>query len=559
MAGEKTGMKTKDVEKKKAALARRFSEGVTLNLPQDGVLEAVAAPEKVDELLQTLKDDHEFHQLHDLTAVDYIKDNQITVVYRLMNLEKPDMMVVKAPLDRGQPEVATATGVYPAANWLEREVYDYFGVRFTGHPNLTRMMMWEGFEGHPFRKDFEAYDQAPPGKDPFDTTYLDFSQGPLQMTPVSPDGGNGNGSPRTFLLNFGPQHPSMHGVFRAAVELDGETIVDLRPVIGYLHRGLEKIVEKRTWAQVVPYTDRTDYLAAMNNNHVYVLAVEKLAGIEVPLRAEIIRVIMTELGRIHSHLMAIGCIGMDCGALTPMFYVWRERETVYDLFEMVCGGRLLTTYFRIGGVVRDLPDEFIPRLQKFLKAMPGHIEQYNNILSGNEIFLMRLKKVAHLTREMALKYSMTGPMLRSTGVKYDVRKNDPYSLYSKFDFKVPLGKNGDAWDFYWLRILEMWQSLRIIEQAVKYLEEVGPGPVQAKVSKVLKPPAGEAYVHIESPKGDLGCYLVSDGGTNPYRFRWRPPLFINLQSLPELVRGWKIADFIAIFAGYDAVMGEVDR
>lgn len=552
-------MKTKDVEKKKAALLRRFTEGVTLELAKDGVLEAVVAPPQVVEVLQTLKEDYDFHQLHDLTAVDYIKDNQITVVYRLMNLEKPDMMVVKAPLDRSQPEVATATEVYPAANWLEREVYDYFGVRFTGHPNLTRMMMWEGFEGYPFRKDFAAFDQSPPDYDPLETTYVDFTEGRLQLTDISRGNGNGNGAPRTFIINFGPQHPSMHGVFRAVVELDGETIVDLRPVVGYLHRGLEKIVEKRTWAQVVPYTDRTDYLAAMNNNHVYVLAVEKLAGIEVPLRAELIRVLMTELNRIHSHLMAVGCIGMDCGATTPIMYMWREREKIYELFEMVCGGRLLTTYFRIGGVARDLPDEFLPRLKKLLKEMPKNIEQYNNILSGNEIFQMRLKKVAHLTKEMALKYSITGPMLRATGMNYDVRKNDPYSLYNQFDFKVPLGKNGDAWDFYWLRILEMWQSLKIIHQAVKYLEETGPGPVMGKVSKALKPAAGEAYVHIESPKGDLGCYLVSDGGPNPYRFRWRPPLFINLQSLPEVVRGWKIADFIAIFAGYDAVMGEVDR
>ncbi|MEW6173579.1 MAG: NADH-quinone oxidoreductase subunit D [Bacillota bacterium] len=552
-------MKTKDAEKKKAALSRRFTEGVTFELSKDGVLEAVVAPPQAVNVLQTLKEEYDYHQLHDLTAVDYIKDNQITVLYRLMNLEKPDMMVVKAPLDRSQPEVATATGVYPAANWLEREVYDYFGVKFTGHPNLTRMMMWEGFEGHPFRKDFTAVDQSPPNYDPLETSYVDFTEGPLQLTDVSGNRGNGNGSPRTFILNFGPQHPSTHGVFRAATELDGETIVDMKPILGYLHRGLEKIVENRTWAQVIPYTDRTDYLGAMNNNHVYVLAVEKLAGIEVPVRAEIIRVIMTELNRINSHLMMVGCVGMDCGATTPIMYMWREREKINDMFEMACGGRLLTTYFRIGGVARDLPEEFVPRLRKFLKEMPGWIDQYNNILSGNEIFQKRVKSVGHLTQEMALKYSVTGPMLRSTGINYDVRKADPYSLYSKFDFKIPLGKNGDAWDFYWLRMLEIWQSLRIIQQALDYLEEVGPGPVQARVSKVLKPPAGEAYVHIESPKGDLGCYLVSDGGTNPYRFRWRPPLFINLQSLPEMVRGWKIADFIAIFAGYDAVMGEVDR
>ena len=551
-------MKTQDAEKKKAGLSRQFGEAITTTVTPDGTLEVAVIPPRAPEVLKTLRDDYDFHQLHDLTAVDYIKDNNITVIYRLMNLKQPDMVVVKVPLDRSQPEVGTATGIWPAANWLEREVYDYFGVKFLDHPNLTRIMLWDGFEGHPFRKDFQAFDQEPPESEPHGWVYAgDFSQGPLQLTDVSP-GGNGNSS-RTVLVNFGPQHPSTHGVFRAVAELDGETIVDMKPIVGYLHRGLEKIAENRTWAQVVPYTDRTDYLAAMNNNHVYVLAVEKLAGIEVPLRAEIIRVIMAELGRIHSHLMAVGCFGLDTGAITPFLYVWRERETIYDLFESVCGGRLLTTYFRIGGVARDLPEDFIPRLKKFLKEMPGHIEQYNNILSGNEIFLKRVRGVGRLTEELALQYSVTGPMLRATGVKYDVRKSDPYSLYSKFDFKVPISKNGDAWDFYWLRMLEMWQSMRIVEQAIQYLEEVGPGPVQAKVPKVLKPPAGEAYVHIESPKGDLGCYVVSDGGTNPYRFRWRPPLFINLQSLPEVVRGWKIADFIAIFAGYDAVMGEVDR
>ncbi|MEW6770478.1 MAG: NADH-quinone oxidoreductase subunit D [Bacillota bacterium] len=548
-------MKTQDAEKRKTVLTKRFGEAVTPTVDPDGVLELVVAPPQAPEVLKTLHEEYDFHQLHDLTAVDYIKDNQITVLYRLMNLDKPDMLVVKVPLDRSQPEVATATGIWPAANWLEREVYDYFGVKFVGHPNLTRIMLWEGFDGHPFRKDFQAFDQAPPDIEPHEAYLASGFEGPIDLRDV----GNGNGAARKLIVNFGPQHPSMHGVFRAAVELDGETIVDLKPIVGYLHRGLEKLAEMRTWAQVIPYTDRTDYLAAMNNNHAYVLAVEKLAGIEVPLRAEIIRVLMCELGRIHSHLMAIGCFGMDTGALTPFLYVWREREKIYDLFEMVCGGRLLTTYFRIGGVARDLPPEFLPRLKKFLQEFPKCIEQYNNILSGNEIFQMRLRKVAHLTREVALKYSITGPMLRAAGVNYDVRKADPYSLYSKFDFKVPLGKNGDAWDFYWLRVLEMWQSMRIVNQAIEYLEEVGPGPVLAKVPKTLKPKEGEAYVHIESPKGDLGCYVVSDGGPNPYRFRWRPPLFINVQSLPELVRGWKIADFIAIFAGYDAVMGEVDR
>lgn len=372
-------------------------------------------------------------------------------------------------------------------------------------------------------------------------------------------GPHAEGAPRTMILNMGPQHPSMHGVFRAVVELDGETIVNVRPVVGYLHRGVEKLAEARTWAQVIPYTDRLDYISAMNNNQAYVMAVEKLAGIEVPERAELIRVIMAELNRIQSHLMFVGSFGLDLGAYTPFLYCFREREAIYDLFEMACGARLTTSYLRIGGVARDLPEGFLPKLKELLKAMPDHIQEYNNVLTGNEIFQVRTKGVGYLSRETALAYSITGPMLRAAGVNYDVRKADPYSLYSRFDFEVPLGQNSDSFDRYYLRILEMQQSVRIVEQAVKALEELGPGPIQAKVSRLLKPPAGEAYAHIESPKGDLGCYVVSDGGTKPYRFRWRPPSFINLQALPEMVRGWKIADFIAIFAGVDIVLGEVDR
>ncbi|MEW6505956.1 MAG: NADH-quinone oxidoreductase subunit C, partial [Chloroflexota bacterium] len=264
-------MKTIDADKRKAALSKRFGDAITATVAPDGVLEAVVAPPQAVSVLQTLKEEYDFHQLHDLTAVDYIKDGKITVVYRLMNVMRPDMMVVKVPLDRNEPEVGTATSVYPAANWLEREVYDYFGVKFLDHPNLTRIMTWDGFQGHPFRKDFSAFDQDPPESEPHETIYDGTqSDGPLHLTDISPNGNNG--APRTVILNFGPQHPSTHGVFRAVAELDGETIVDMKPVVGYLHRGLEKIAEMRTWAQVIPYTDRTDYLATMNNNQAYVMA-----------------------------------------------------------------------------------------------------------------------------------------------------------------------------------------------------------------------------------------------------------------------------------------------
>ncbi|MBE0415544.1 MAG: NADH-quinone oxidoreductase subunit D [Dehalococcoidia bacterium] len=359
------------------------------------------------------------------------------------------------------------------------------------------------------------------------------------------------------LINFGPQHPSTHGVFRMRVTFDGEVIVDMEPIFGYLHRGIEKLAESRTYTQNIPYTDRLDYLASMTNNMAYVLAVEKLSGIEVPERAEYLRVIMAELMRIASHLMAVGFLLNDMGAFfTPLMYMFREREKILDLFEMVCGQRLTYNYMRFGGVSHDIPDEFLPALKRFIDEMPGFIDEYDQLLAENEILLARTKGVGILPPELAINASTSGPVLRASGVKWDIRKADPYSVYDRFEFEIPTGKMGDIYDRYWVRIQEMRQSTRIVKQAIAQLPQ---GEVRTKVPATLRPPKGEAYGRIETPKGELGFYLVSDGSPNPYRFKIRAPSLLNLTVLRDLVIGWKLADAMVIFGSIDICLGEVDR
>ncbi len=360
-----------------------------------------------------------------------------------------------------------------------------------------------------------------------------------------------------FILNMGPQHPSTHGVFRMRVTLDGEVIVDLEPVIGYLHRGIEKLGENRTYTQIIPLTDRLDYVASMTNNFAYVLAVEKLAGIEIPERAEYLRIIMAETMRISSHLMAVGFFLNDLGAMmTPVLYMWREREKLLDLYEMVCGQRLTYNYMRIGGVSHDVPEEFLPALKKFVAEMPGFIDEYDQLLAQNEILLVRSKGVGILPRDTAINTAASGPVLRASGVKWDLRKADPYSIYDRFDFEVPVGTVGDNYDRYWVRMQEMRQSVRILEQAIAQLPE---GEFCVGVPHLLRPPIGEVYGHIEGPKGELGFYLVSDNSIAPYRFRIRPPTLINLTALKDMVVGWKVADLIITFGSIDVCLGEIDR
>jgi NADH-quinone oxidoreductase subunit D len=360
-----------------------------------------------------------------------------------------------------------------------------------------------------------------------------------------------------FVLNIGPVHPSTHGVFRMRATLDGEVVVDLEPVFGYLHRGIEKLAEERTYGGVIPLTDRLDYVASVTNNLGYVLAVEKLAGISVPERAEYIRVITSEMQRIAAHLVSVGSFLNDAGAyFTPFLYMYRERENIVDLFDMVCGQRLLYSYMRIGGVSQDLPDEFLPALRKFIPRMRSRIDEYDWLLKENEILLARAKGVGVLPRETAINIGASGPVLRGSGVKWDLRKADPYSVYDRFEFDIPTGEIGDCYDRYRVRIEEMRQSLRIIEQAVK---QIPPGEVRSEVPHLLRPPAGEAYAHVEGPTGEVGFHVVSDGSIAPYRCHIRAPSLMNLTALKDMIVGWKVQDLILIFGSFAITMGEVDR
>ncbi len=361
---------------------------------------------------------------------------------------------------------------------------------------------------------------------------------------------------RELVVNMGPQHPSTHGVLRVKLKLDGEKVLDLECVIGYLHRGVEKLCENETYPQVPPHLDRTDYVAAASNVLGYVEAVEKMLGVEVPRRAEYVRVILTELNRLSSHLLWLGTHALDLGAMTVFLYAFREREEILKLFEMHVGARLTLHMFRVGGLHDDIPAGFVERARKFIKMFPSKIDEYEGLLTENRIWLQRTKGVGVISGEEAIDLSLTGPPLRASGVKWDIRKARPYSAYPEFDFEIPVGKNGDTYDRYLVRVQEMRQSVRIIEQALDGLPE---GPIMGKVPKVIKPPVGEVYHSIEAPKGELGYYVVSDGTTKPYRVRIRPPSFVNLQSLRRLARGHLVADVVALIGTIDIVLGEVDR
>jgi NADH-quinone oxidoreductase subunit D len=363
---------------------------------------------------------------------------------------------------------------------------------------------------------------------------------------------------RTDVLevNMGPQHPSTHGVLRLAVKLDGEVVLDCDPDVGYLHRGVEKLAELKTYIQFIPITDRLDYLASMLQNQAYVGAMEKLGQIEVPERAEYIRVIMMELQRIASHLVFFGAMGLDLGATTPFLYTFREREDILDLFEMVCGARLTYNYFRPGGVSRDLPAGFLDKARAYVKKQREKLKEYDDLLTNNQIFIARTRNVGIISAEDAIDYSLSGPSLRGSGVAYDVRKADPYSVYDKLDWKVVTRDEGDVQARFLCRCDEIRQSLNMVEQALDLIPE---GELKCKTPLRLKLPEGEVYYHIESARGDLGVYLVSDGSDKPYRLKWRAPSFINLGALNQMTRNWKIADVVAILGSLDVVLGEVDR
>jgi NADH-quinone oxidoreductase subunit D len=359
-----------------------------------------------------------------------------------------------------------------------------------------------------------------------------------------------------FVINMGPQHPSTHGVLRLLLKMKGEFIKDLVPDVGFLHRSLEKIAENRTYAQFMPFTDRIDYCASMPCNLAWATAVEKLAGIEVPPRAQYLRVIMTELNRIASHCIWLGTMSLDLGAFTPFLYALREREQVLDLFEMTCGQRLTYNYMRIGGVSQDIPPEFYKRIKFFTQDFRKKVNDYEAILTNNPIFLSRTKDIGILPIDVGLSYGASGPTLRGSGHNWDLRKVHPYSSYDKFDFEVPLGTKGDVWDRYIVRIKEMHQCCNIIDQAMQGLPE---GDIKARVPTKFKPPAGEVYSRIEAPRGEMGYYIISDGTTKPYRVKIRTGSFAHVQLLKYLSVDWKVADLVAIFGSLDIILPEVDR
>lgn len=366
-----------------------------------------------------------------------------------------------------------------------------------------------------------------------------------------------------MVINMGPQHPSTHGVLRLEVVLDGEIIKGVKPHIGYLHRCFEKHAEEMTgYDQVVPYVDRMDYVAAMNNELGYAIAMERMLEIEVPERVEYIRVIMAELQRIASHLLAIGTFGLDLGAFTPFLYCFTSRERILDIFEKSSGGRLLYNYICVGGLMRDIHEDFESEIRDFVKKFRPEIDELNDLLTNNQIFIDRTAYIGELKPGVARNYAASGPVLRASGIKWDLRRDDPYSIYDRFDFDIPIGSGehgitGDCWDRYIVRVREMWESLKIIEQALDQMPEEG--DVQEAIPKKIKPPEGEIYCRTESPRGELGYYIVSDKSAKPFRVKARAPSFVNLSVLPEISCGWMVADLVAMIGSIDIILGEIDR
>jgi NADH-quinone oxidoreductase subunit D/NADH-quinone oxidoreductase subunit C/D len=538
---------------------------------------------------QRLRDDLGYDYLSSVTGVDYLPEGKMEVVYHIRKSTGGTPLVIKAQVERENPVVPSLVPIYPGAEFQEREAWDLLGIKFEGHPDLRRILMWEGFNGHPLRKDWKEGFYEDEGK-PFKSrwpvghyvsseqknplgTNVDYPAGfdPESWVPepeVALYAGLGKMERRIeetgigteqVIINLGPQHPSTHGVFRMAAKLDGETIVGLKPVMGYLHRNHEKIGERNTYLANIPYTDRLDYFCSMSNNFGYVLAIEKLMGIAPPERAEYIRVMMAELTRIVNHLAAIGFLLNDLGAyFTPILYAFEERELILDIFEAVSGSRMMCNYYRFGGVARDLPDGIMRKVRDLIiDRLPHKIDDLDLYITNNEIIRHRAEGVGVLTPEQAIAYSTVGPVLRASGVPYDLRRAQPYSIYNRFDFDVAVRYHGDVYDRYLLRLDEIRQSMRILQQVLRDIPE---GPIQeGKPQYQVRVPAGESYGYVEGPKGELGFYVVSNGKPNPWRYHVRAPSFINLTPLEKMCIGQKIADVIVILGSIDIVLGETDR
>jgi len=567
-----------------------FREQTTVTLRVDALEEAA----------RFLRDDPELRyvMLTDVCGVDYGEGqmakggsgggtgesaSRFAVVYHLTSLEHGQRLRLRVPAEGNPPTVPTVTSIWPGANWPEREAYDLMGIHFRGHPDLRRILLPDEWQGHPLRKDYPlggepvafSVNQDLPELQSLGQQILDIPSKPPELPPGA--------NPEYMIINMGPQHPSTHGVLRLVLELDGERIRRIWPDIGHLHSGIEKTAEHKTYQQVLPYTDRMDYVAAFCNNLSYVLAVEKLLDVEVPPRARYIRVILAELQRIASHLIWLGthCLDLSGIGMSLLAYVFRDREELYAIFEMVSGARQTPSYFCVGGLRWDVPEGFVPAVRRFINAFPARLKDYETMLTDNPIWRGRTEGVGVIDAETALAMGVTGPILRATGVAYDLRKFAPYSGYDEFEFDIPTETAGDCYARYLVRLEEMRQSVRIIQQALERLpdglirtadykvalpprEELSTS-VEALihhfklVTEGFHPPAGEIYSGAENPKGELGFYIISDGSPKPYRLRVRSPSFMNLQAMPIMAQGAFIADIVAIIGSIDIVMGEVDR
>jgi NADH-quinone oxidoreductase subunit C/D len=546
---------------------------------------------KADALIdfaQSIRDEFGYDYLSSVTGVDYLPEGTLEVVYHAYQTTGGPALVFKVQVPRENAEVPSLVRLYPGAEFQEREIWDLLGIKFTGHPDLRRILLWEGFHGFPLRKDWtEPYfeEETKPFKSRWpegdikrsedSNPYGDNIQYPDGFDPTGYDLDTDESLYQTLndfrktldpelkidqmIVNMGPQHPSTHGVFRMVVLLEGEKVLELKPVMGYLHRNHEKIGERNAFLGNMPFTDRLDYISSMSNNFGYALAVEKLMGIQPPERTEYIRVIMAEFTRIINHLIAVGFLLNDLGAFfTPALYAITERELILDIFEEVSGSRMMCNYFRFGGVARDLSPTAVKKMRDLVfERLPRKIEELDEYLTNNEILRGRCEGIGVLTPEEAIGLSAAGPILRASGVPYDVRKADPYSIYDTFDFDVAYGLHGDIYDRYLVRMEEMRQSLRILKQA---LDRLPGGPIQTgKPQYQARVPAGEAYGRVEGPKGELGFYVVSNGKPNPWRYHVRAPSFINLTSLAPMSRGYKVGDIVAVLGSIDIVLGEVDR
>lgn len=544
---------------------------------------------KIIAVLEFLRSETEqpYRMLYDLTAIDeraikskYNGTGDFTLVYHLFSFEQNAFIRLKVALHGDYPAVPSITHLWPCANWYEREVYDMFGIRFEGHPLLKRILMPVTWQGHPLRKEHPARATEMGPFRLFDEK-MDREHEALQFSPEEWGLKRQSDDADFMFLNIGPQHPGTHGVLRIILQLDGEDIVDAVPDIGFHHRGAEKMGERQSWHTYIPYTDRIDYLGGVNNNLAYLLTVEKLAGIQVPERAQTIRVMLCELFRIASHLVWYGTFAQDVGQLSPVFYMFTDREKIFGIIEAICGGRMHPNWFRIGGVAQDLPNGWDTLVRNFISYFPKKLKEYDKMVMRNALFKARTAGIGVYTLEEAIDWGVTGPGLRACGLEWDMRKKRPYSGYEQYAFDIPVAQNGDCYDRAVVRVNEMWQSLRIIEQC---LNNMPAGPYKSDHPLATPPlkqftmqdietlihhflnvswgpviPPGEAMIVTEATKGWNSYYLTSDGNTSPYRVRVRTPSFAHMQMIPYISRGYTVADLLSILGAMDYVLADIDR